>query len=114
MIAFLQSPTFNKTVLAAGIILVPTTVFWLVVAIHATVGIDSVMRPLMQMEMSPGGSVVLVTVVLGCPFFALPLAAIGRWLAKVQGQRGKAFGMGVMLVSTFLIVLGVVLPLIFR
>ena len=64
------------------------------------------------MEASSRGVIVLATIVLGCPLFALPLAAIGRWLASVNHERGEMLAVMLMLLSTGLAVLGLVLPLV--
>lgn len=99
-------------VLAAASVLVPTAVFWLSVLINAVAGVEhSLLRVFAGLETSSQGIVVLVTIVLGCPFFALPLAVIGRWLARVRGERGESFGTVVALVSAAFIVLGVAMPL---
>jgi hypothetical protein len=93
----------------------PTLVFWLSVLGHLISGRN---HPLMKlfagMEANPRGVVVLATMVLGCPLFALPLAAIGRWLAAVNHERGETLAVFIMLASVGLAVLGLVLPLVFR
>jgi len=75
-------------------------------------------RPVMEvfagLEASQAGSTVMVTVVIGCPFFALPLTVMGRWLARVKGQRGIRLGSAVLAVSVILLVLGLALPLVLR
>lgn len=115
MIAPRRKPRFNTAVLAAAFILVPAVVFWLSVLVNALTGAEhTLIRMFAGMETSPPGRVVLVTVVLGCPFFALPLVVIGRWLAKVNGERGVRFGTVTALASVILIVLGVTLPLVLR
>jgi len=115
MIAPRSRPRFNTAVLAAASVLVPTLVFWLSVLINAISGVEhSLLRIFAGLEESSEGLVVLVTIVLGCPFFALPLAVIGRWLAKVRGERGESFGTLVVLVSAGFVILGVALPLALR
>jgi hypothetical protein len=52
--------------------------------------------------------------VIGCPFFAIPLTVIGRWLARVNGQRGVRLGTTVLAASVGLLVLGLALPLVLR
>jgi len=105
----------NKAVLAAAFVLVPTVVFWLSVLIHLISGRT---HPLMElfasMEASSNGVILLTAIVIGCPIFALPLAAIGRWLASVNHERGETLAVALMLLSAVLATLGLVLPLVLR
>ncbi len=113
MIAPREPRRLNTAVLAAAFVLVPTVVFWLSVLIHLISGLN---HPLMKlfagMEASSRGVVLLTTIVLGCPIFALPLAAIGRWLASVNHERGERLAVFIMLLGASLAALGLVLPLV--
>ncbi len=113
MIAPRYSKRFNTAVLAAAFVLVPTVVFWFSVLVHLLAERNHpLMKLFARMEASSEGVVLLATIVLGCPLFALPLAAIGRWLASVNHERGEALAVLVMLSSVGLAVLGLVLPLV--
>jgi hypothetical protein len=113
MIAPRARRRLNTAVLAAAFVLVPPMVFWLSVLVHLMTGSrHPLMKLFASMESSSGGVVVLATIVLGCPLFALPLAAIGRWLAAVNHDRGEMLAVLLMLLSTGLAVLGLVLPLV--
>jgi hypothetical protein len=88
-------------------------VFWLSVLVHLITGSKHpLMKLFASMEASSRGVVLLATIVLGCPLFALPLAAIGKWLAAVNHDRGEMLAVLVMLVSAGLAALGLVLPLV--
>lgn len=105
----------NTAVLAAAFVLVPTVVFWLSVLIHLISGLDHpLMKLFASMEASSNGVVLLATIVLGCPLFALPLAAIGKWLAAVNHERGETMAVFIMLLGAGLAALGLVLPLVLR
>jgi hypothetical protein len=107
--------TYNKPVIAGAILLVPPILFWVVVLVYRTVGIGNrLMEAFSGLERSQAGIVFMVTLVIGCPFFALPLTVIGRWLARVKGQRGVHLGSAVLTASVILLVLGLVLPLILK
>jgi hypothetical protein len=107
--------TYNKALIAAAVILAPPVVFWILVLPYAAFGAGyPLLKALADLEASPAGTVVLVTVVIGCPFFALPLAVVGRWLAEVKGQKGEGLGRGILIVSVVLLVLGVTIPIILR
>ena len=113
MIAPRRRRRLNTAVLAAAFVLVPPTVFWLSVLVYLMTGSrHPLMKLFASMEASSGGVVLLATIVLGCPLFALPLSAIGRWLASVNRQRGEMLAVLLMLLSTGLAVLGLVLPLV--
>ena len=115
MIAPRSPRRLNTAVLAAAFVLVPTVVFWLSVLIHLISGSNHPMMKLFaSMEASSKGVVLLATMVLGCPLFALPLAAIGKWLASVNHERGERLAVIIMLLSTGLATLGLVLPLVLR
>jgi hypothetical protein len=115
MIAPRSPKRLNTAVVAAAFVLVPTVVFWLSVLIHLVSGRNHpLMKLFASMEASSRGVVLLATMVLGCPLFALPLAAIGRWLAAVNRERGETLAIIVMLVSAGLAALGLVLPLVLR
>jgi hypothetical protein len=113
MIAPRARRRLNTAVIAAAFILIPPAVFWLSVLIHLMTGSKHpLMKLFASMEASSKGVVLLATIVLGCPLFALPLAAIGRWLATVNHERGDRLAILLMLLSTALAVLGLVLPLV--
>ena len=103
---------YNKAVIAGAALLLPPLTFWIVVLFYRVFGIG---RPLMvalaDLETTQAGIVVMVTLVVGCPFFALPLTVIGRWLARVKGQKGIHLGSAVLAVCVTLLVLGLALPL---
>ena len=108
----LNSTSYNRAVIAGAGLLIPALVFWILVFFYWATGVG---RPLMGtlagLEASQTGSVAMVTIVIGCPFVALPLTVIGRWLARVRGERGMRLGSVVLAVSVLLLVLGLVLPL---
>ena len=113
MIAPRKPRRLNTAVLAAASVLVPTVVFWLSVLIHLISGRNHpLMKLFASMEASSRGVILLATIVLGCPLFALPLAAIGRWLASVNHERGETLAVVIMLLSAGLAALGLVLPLV--
>jgi hypothetical protein len=113
MIAPRRTRRLNTAVLAAAFVLVPPVIFWLSALLYLISGSrHPLMKLFANMEASPKGVVLLATIVLGCPLFALPLAAIGRWLASVNHQRGEMLAVVIMLLSTALAVLGLVLPLV--
>lgn len=113
MIAPRRPRRLNTAVLAAAFVLVPPVVFWLSVLVHLISGSNHpLMKLFASMEASSKGVVLLATMVLGCPLFALPLAAIGRWLASVNRERGEMLAVILMLLSTGLATLGLVLPLV--
>jgi len=113
MIAPKAHRRLNTAVLAAAFVLVPTTVFGLSVLVHLISGSNHpLMKLFASMEASSKGVVLLATIVLGCPLFALPLAAIGRWLASVNHERGEMLAVVIMLLSTGLAALGLILPLV--
>lgn len=66
------------------------------------------------LEKSQPGIVLMATLVIGCPFFALPLTVIGRWLAGIKGQRGTGLAAAVLAASILLLALGLILPLVLR
>lgn len=103
---------YNRAVVAGAILLIPALVFWILLLVYWAFGIGrSLMGALADIERSRVGSVLMVTIVIGCPFFALPLTVIGRWLARVKGQRGIRLGSAVLAASVILLVLGLALPL---
>jgi len=113
MIAPRAHQRLNTAVLAAAFVLVPPTVFWLSVLVHLMSGTNHpLMKLFASMEASSKGVVLLATMVLGCPLFALPLAAIGRWLASVNHERGEKLAVVIMLLSTGLAAIGLILPLV--
>jgi hypothetical protein len=100
-------------VVAGALILLPTLTFWLTVFLYWTAGIGSgLMRDLAELEGRPAGTVAIVTLVIGLPFVALPLAVLGRWLAGVRLEKGIRLGNAVLILSVGLLVLGLALPLI--
>ena len=93
----------------------PPIVFWLSVLVYAGFGIEhSLIRLFADLEGDPSGVVIVVSVVIGCPLFALPLAVLGRWLARVQGTKGYNLGTLVLALSVIFLIMGVVGPLISR
>lgn len=105
-------PEYNRVVIAGAILLVPTLVFWTLLLLYWIFGIGHhLMVAFAGFEASRAGSIIMVTIVIGFPFFALPLTVIGRWLAGVNGQRGIRLGSAVLAVSVVLLVLGLALPL---
>ena len=108
----LDRPSYNMAVVAGAILLIPALVFWILVLLYRAFGIGhSLMDALADLETSQAGSIVMVSIVIGCPFFALPLTVIGRWLARVKGQKGIHLGSAVLAVCLTLLVLGLALPL---
>jgi uncharacterized membrane protein YadS len=108
----IKTHAYNKAVIAGSILLIPTLTFWIVVFLYSTLGIGNrLMGVFAGLERSQVGIVVMVTLVIGCPFFALPLTVIGRWLARVKGQKGIRLGSAVLAVCVILLVLGLALPL---
>ena len=106
---------YNKAVLAGSILLIPTLVFWVIVLIYRTTGIGvTLMEAFAGLERSQAGIVFMATLVIGCPFVALPLTVIGRWLARVNGQKGTRLGGATLAISVTLLALGLTLPLILR
>lgn len=108
----IRTQAYNKAVIAGSLLLIPTLTFWIVVLLYSTLGLGSpLMEVFARLERSQAGIVVIVTLVIGCPFFALPLTVIGRWLARVNGQKGIRLGSAVLAVCVILLVLGLALPL---
>ena len=108
----LDRPSYNMAVVAGAIFLIPALVFWILVLLYWAFGIGrSLMDAFANLETSQAGSIVMVSIVIGCPFFALPLTVIGRWLARVKGQKGIHLGSAVLAVCLTLLVLGLALPL---
>lgn len=101
--------------IAGAVLLIPALVFWILLLLYWAFGLA---RPLIAMfadlETSSAGSVIMVVITIGCPFFALPLTVIGRWLALVKSQRGARLAGIVLAASIGLLVLGLVLPLALR
>ena len=101
--------------LAGAFLVIPPAVFWIAALLYRLAGIGhTLMAGLAGLESSPAGIVLMVTMVIGCPFLALPLTVIGRWLARVKGEKGIRLGSAVIAVSVILLVLGLVLPLVLR
>ena len=106
---------YNKALTIAAALLVPTLVFWASVLIYTGLEIGHpLIRAFARLENSPSGIVLVVAIVIGCPFFALPLAVFGRWFAKVHGGKGEAFGITILALSVILLVLGIALPIALR
>jgi hypothetical protein len=111
----IEASAYNRAVIAGAVLLTPTLVFWLLLLLYRAFGIG---RPLMGalagLEATQAGTVVMATIVIGCPFFALPLTVVGRWVARVNGQRGICLGAAVLALGVILLVLGLTLPLVLR
>ena len=108
----LDRSSYNMAVVAGAVFLIPALIFWILVLLYWAFGMGSpVMDVFAGLERSQAGTVVMVILVIGCPFFALPLTVIGRWLARVKGQKGIRLGSAVLAVCVILLVLGLVLPL---
>ena len=106
---------YNRAVIAGLVLLLPPLVFWGLVLVYSVFGIGrSLVGVFAGLETTPAGSVLIVTAVIGCPFFALPLTVIGRWLARVKGQRGVHLANAVLVASVLLLGIGLVLPLALR
>jgi hypothetical protein len=110
-----RAQDYNRAVIAGAVLLVPALILWILLLLYWALGIA---RPLMRMladfETSPAGSVVMAVITIGCPFFALPLTVIGRWLAKVKGQMGARLATAVIATAAGLLVLGLALPLLLQ
>ena len=105
-------PEHNRAVIAGAILLIPALAFWILLLLYWIFGIGrQIMVAFAGYEASRVGSIIMVTIVIGCPFFALPLTVIGRWLARVNGQRGINLGSAVLAASVILLVLALALPL---
>jgi hypothetical protein len=104
--------TRNRAVIAGAVLLVPALLFWITLLLYRGLGVGrQLMHVLAGFETTQIGSVVMATIVIGCPFFALPLTVIGRWLARIKGQRGSRLGTAVLALSVLLLLLGLALPL---
>jgi hypothetical protein len=110
--AAIRKRTYNGAVIAGLILLAPPVIFWSMVLLYRAFGIGrEVMGVFAALETSPKGRIVVVTAVVGCPFFALPLTVIGRWLTMVRRQKGISLANAVLAVCVLFLVLGLVLPL---
>lgn len=91
------------------VFMIPVIVFWLSVLVYAASGIEHFMiRAFADLEQSPSGITVVVFIVIGCPFFALPLSVLGRWMARTEHQKGQDLGTLLLIFSVALLVLGTV------
>jgi hypothetical protein len=98
--------------IAGGLLLIPTAIFWLSLLAYVVFGIrHGLINLFAGLERSPSGLVVVVSIVIGCPLVALPLTALGRWLAKVRDHRGERLGTLILVSSIVFIILGILSPL---
>jgi hypothetical protein len=104
---------YNKFLLVAAAFMFPPIIFWLSVLTYAGFGIEhSLIRLLANLERDPSGVVFVVSIVIGCPLFALPLTVLGRWLARVQGAKGYRLGTLILAMSVIFLIVGIGGPLI--
>jgi hypothetical protein len=98
---------YNRFLSASIVFLVPPAVFWLSVLVYAVARIEHfLIRAFANLEQDPSGVTLVVFIVIGCPFFALPLSVLGRWLARTERQKGQNLGTWMLLASVVLLVLG--------
>jgi len=98
---------YNRFLIASIVFMVPVIIFWLSVLVYAASGTEHFMiRAFADLEQSPSGITVVVFVVIGCPFFALPLSVLGRWMARTEHQKGQDLGTLLLILSIAFLVLG--------
>lgn len=115
MEAEIKSGTYNRAVLAGSILLIPSVTFWIVALVYRVAGFgEALMGVFAGLEATQSGVVVMATLVIGLPFFALPLTVIGRWLTRINGQKGIRLADAALAASIVLLVLGLALPLALR
>jgi surface polysaccharide O-acyltransferase-like enzyme len=89
--------------------MIPVIMFWLSVLVYAAGGSEHFMiRAFADLEQSPSGVTIVVFIVIGCPFFALPLSVLGRWMARTEHQKGQGLGTLLLLLSIAFLILGTV------
>jgi hypothetical protein len=104
-----QPQRYNRFLIAAAVFMIPVIIFWLSVLVYAASGIEHFMiRAFADLEQSPSGVTLVVFVVIGCPFFALPLSVLGRWMARTERQKGQGLGTLLLMLSITFLVLGTV------
>jgi hypothetical protein len=98
---------YNRFLSAAIVFLIPAVVFWLSVLVYAVARVEHfLIRAFADLEQDPSGVTLVVFIVIGCPFFALPLSVLGRWLARTEHQKGVNLGTWLLTASITLLILG--------